>query len=71
VSGVRGISNLENGIQVSIGKSDVMTRMRRLVTFLDPIVMEQLASVEAIDLRYTSGIAVKNKSITGEEVVSL
>lgn len=62
---------LANGVQVNIGKTDVMTRMRRLVDFLDPFFIEQMASVETIDLRYTSGIAVKNKSITGEEVVSL
>lgn len=62
---------LTNGVQVNIGNSDVLTRVRRLVAFLDPFFMEQLVSVEAIDLRYMSGIAVKNKSITGEEVVSL
>lgn len=62
---------LANGVQVNIGKSDVMERMRRLVDFLDPVFMEHMAAVETIDLRYTSGIAVKNKSITGEEVVSL
>ena len=62
---------LGNGVLVNIGKADVMTRMRRLVGFLEPFFMEQMASVESIDLRYTSGIAVKNKSITSEEVVSL
>ena len=62
---------LANGVQVNIGKADVMARMRRLVDFLDPFFMEHMVSVESIDLRYTSGIAVKNKSITGEEVVSL
>jgi cell division protein FtsQ len=60
-----------NGVRVNIGKSDVMAKMRRLVGFLDPFFMERIVSVESIDLRYTSGIAVKNKSITGEKVVSL
>ena len=45
--------------------------MRRLVDFMDPLFMEQMGSIGTIDLRYTSGIAVKNKSITSEEVVSL
>lgn len=62
---------LANGVQVNIGKSDVMARMRRLADFLDPFFIEHMVSVESIDLRYTSGIAVKNKSIIGEEVVSL
>lgn len=62
---------LGNGVEVQIGNSDVMTRMRRLVGFLDPFFMEQMVTVETIDLRYNSGIAVKNKTITGEEVVSL
>lgn len=62
---------LANGVAVNIGNSDVMDRMRRLVDVIDPLFMEQMLSIDTIDLRYTSGIAVKNKSITGEEVVSL
>lgn len=62
---------LANGVVVNIGKDDVMKKMRRLVAFMDPVFLEQMVSVESIDLRYSSGIAVKNKSITGEEVVSL
>ena len=62
---------LANGVLVNIGEEDVMKRMRRLVAFLQPYFLDQMATVESIDLRYTSGIAVKNKSMTGEEVVSL
>lgn len=62
---------LGSGVQVNIGNSDVMARMRRLVEFVDPVFKEKMAGIESIDLRYTSGLAVKNKQITGDEVVSL
>lgn len=62
---------LANGVVVNVGKTEVMERMRRLVGFVDPLFIEQMVAIESIDLRYASGIAVKNKSINAEEVVSL
>jgi len=62
---------LANGVVVNVGKTEVMERMRRLVGFVDPVFIEQMVAIESIDLRYASGIAVKNKSIKTEEVVSL
>ena len=62
---------LANGVQIKIGKSDVMKRMRRLVAFIDPLFVEKMKNVESIDLRYDSGLAVRDKQIQGEEVVSL
>jgi len=48
-----------------------MKRMRRLVAFIDPLFVEKMKNVESIDLRYDSGLAVRDKQIQGEEVVSL
>ena len=62
---------LGNGVEINVGKSDVMTRMRRLVAFIDPSFLEQMPVIESIDLRYVSGIAIKNKSMNNGEVVSL
>ncbi len=62
---------LGNGVEINVGKSKVMERMKRLVEFVDPVFIEQMASVDAIDLRYANGIAVRNKLHNAEEVVSL
>lgn len=62
---------LANGVIINVGKTDVMKRMKRLVDFADPLFIDQMAIIDSIDLRYTSGIAVQNKSINAEEVVSL
>lgn len=62
---------LANGVEIHVGSSDVMTRMRRLVAFIDPLFMDRMSAIESIDLRYDSGIAVKNKSPNSGEVVSL
>jgi cell division protein FtsQ len=69
----RGAWNLmlANGVDIHVGKDDVMSKMRRLVGFIDPEFLEQMPAIESIDLRYTSGIAVKNKALDGSEVVSL
>lgn len=69
----RGAWNLflTNGVEIHVGKDDVMTKMRRLVGFMDPGFLEQMPAIETIDLRYTSGIAVKNKTPGNGEVVSL
>lgn len=69
----RGAWNLilANGVEIHVGKSDVMARMRRLVAIIDPLFIEQMPAIESMDLRYESGIAVKNKSPNSGEVVSL
>ena len=54
-----------------MGKSKVMERMKRLVEFVDPVFIKQMTNVDAIDLRYANGIAVRNKLHNAEEVVSL
>jgi cell division protein FtsQ len=69
----RGAWNLmlANGVDIHVGKDDVMSKMRRLVGFIDPEFLEQMPAIESIDLRYTSGIAVKNKALDSSKVVSL
>lgn len=69
----RGAWNLTlaNGVRINVGKSAVMEKMKRLVDFVKPALIEQMAAIESIDLRYTSGIAVKTKENKISEVVSL
>ena len=62
---------LANGVQISVGKSEIMERMKRLVEFAQPAFIEKMPDIEAIDLRYESGIAVKSKENKLSEVVSL
>ena len=62
---------LANGVGVNVGKSEVMKRMKRLVEFAEPALIEQMPDIESIDLRYMSGIAVKAKENKVSEVVSL
>jgi cell division protein FtsQ len=62
---------LANGVNINVGKTEVMKRMKRLVDFADPLFIDQMPIIDSIDLRYTSGIAVLNKSINSEGVVSL
>lgn len=62
---------LGNGVGINVGKSEVMKRMRRLVEFAEPALIEQMPDIESIDLRYMSGIAVKAKENKVSEVVSL
>jgi cell division protein FtsQ len=71
--GERGGWNLilANGVNINIGKTEVMRRIKRLMDFADPLFIDQMAIIDSIDLRYTSGIAVRNKTTNAEEVVSL
>jgi cell division protein FtsQ len=49
---------LTNGIEVKVGREDVLERLRRLVLFLESEQGRDLQNVQAIDLRYRSGLAV-------------
>lgn len=66
---------LENGVEIKVGKDQVIERMRRLAAFLDGHFLEGIAVLESIDLRYPNGIAVDRREAAGEsakdEVVSL
>lgn len=41
-----------------VGKEDVLSRMRRLVAFLESVSLDGLQSVASLDLRYSNGVAV-------------
>lgn len=61
---------LDSGVEVKVGKNRVMEKMRRFAGFVDRHFRERLALVETIDLRYSNGIAVRERELE-EEVVSL
>lgn len=62
---------LENGITIKAGKTKVMEKMRRLVSFMGSNFIEQMINIESIDLRYSNGISVKKRELAVEEMVSL
>ncbi len=61
---------MENDMQVSIGRNDVMERMERFVTFYSRHLYTQLAEIEAVDLRYSNGISIRNKTVMPAGVAS-
>lgn len=54
---------LTNGVEVRLGRDEVLARLRRLVVFLESNQSDQLRNIETIDLRYSNGIAVSHKKI--------
>ncbi len=61
---------MENDLQVSIGRNDVMERMERFVTFYSRHLFAQLEEIEAVDLRYSNGISIRNKTVMPAGVAS-
>src|SRR5439155_5826843 len=55
---------LENGMKLSIGHKDVLTRLNHFVKVYPKIVGDRVAEVEYIDLRYQNGMAVRWKTIS-------
>ncbi len=55
---------LENGMKLSIGHKDVLTRLNHFVKVYPKIVGDRVAEVEYIDLRYQNGMAVRWKTVT-------
>ena len=53
---------MDNNLLVSIGRSNVMERMQRLVKFYERHLYAEVGSVAAIDLRYNNGISIRNKT---------
>ena len=54
---------LNNGITVLLGRGDVMGRLARLVAVYPKIIKGHEQGITAIDLRYSSGLAVKYKKL--------
>ncbi|MES2218348.1 MAG: cell division protein FtsQ/DivIB [Pseudomonadota bacterium] len=55
---------LDNGIKMSVGHKDVLTRLNHFVKVYSKIVGNRVAEVDYIDLRYPNGMAVRWKSVT-------
>jgi cell division protein FtsQ len=55
---------LDNGIKLSIGHKDILTRLDHFVKVYPKIVGNRVDEVEYIDLRYPNGMAVRWKSVT-------
>lgn len=55
---------LENGMKLSIGHKDILTRLNHFVKVYPKIVGDRVSDVEYIDLRYPNGMAVRWKSVT-------
>lgn len=54
---------LQNGMKLSIGHKDVLTRLTHFVKVYPKIVGGRVGEVEYIDLRYQNGLAVKWKTV--------
>jgi cell division protein FtsQ len=55
---------LDNGIKMSVGHKDVLTRLNHFVKVYSKIVGSRVAEIDYIDLRYPNGMAVRWKSVT-------
>jgi cell division protein FtsQ len=55
---------LDNGMKLTIGHKDILTRLNHFVKVYSKIVGDRVFDVEYIDLRYPNGMAVKWKSVT-------
>jgi len=52
---------LTNGVEVRLGRSAVLERLRRLVAFLESDYSMELGNIASIDLRYRNGFAVARR----------
>ncbi len=55
---------LDNGMKLSIGHKDILTRLNHFVKVYPKIVGDRGSDVEYIDLRYPNGMAVRWKPVT-------
>ncbi len=62
--------SLDNGVKVRVGKHNIMDRMRRFVTLVDVLLEQNMDSLEAVDLRYSNGVAVSKRKPEPEELAS-
>jgi cell division protein FtsQ len=54
----------DNGMKLSVGYKDVLTRMTHFVKVYPKIIGDRATDVDYVDLRYSNGLAVKWKTIT-------
>jgi cell division protein FtsQ len=50
---------LGNGVEIAIGRDQVMEKVQRFVRVYDLHLQESWAEVQAIDVRYSNGVAVR------------
>src|SRR5690606_38898396 len=50
---------LKGGVEIAIGRDQVMEKMRRFITVYDHHLKELWTDIKSIDVRYTNGIAVQ------------
>lgn len=55
---------LDNGVKITAGHKDILTRIDHFVKVYPKIVGTRVANVDYVDLRYSNGMAVRWKSIT-------
>ena len=53
---------LNNGMQILLGRTDIIQRLKRLTSVYQKIISKREESVTAVDLRYSNGLAVKFKN---------
>lgn len=53
---------LKNGIEVRLGRDDILKRVDRFTRVFSKVLKSKLKNIQAIDLRYTNGFAVQWKS---------
>lgn len=54
----------DNGMKISVGFKDVLTRMSHFVKVYPKVIGNRVAEVDYVDLRYSNGLAVKWKTVT-------
>ncbi|MDX1491233.1 MAG: cell division protein FtsQ/DivIB [Pseudohongiellaceae bacterium] len=54
--------SLQNGIEITIGRDDVLERMQRLVNLYDRHLASKVDEIATLDLRYNNGVSVKRKA---------
>lgn len=52
---------LDNGLELVLGRAEVEARLQRFERMYQRVIVEQLARIEGVDMRYTNGFAVRWK----------
>lgn len=55
--------SLDNGIKMTIGYKDILTRLQHFVKVYPKIIGNRIQQVDSIDLRYSNGMAVRWKTV--------
>ena len=64
------VLRLDNGVLVTIGRSDVTERLQRFITLHDRYLYSQMDEIEALDLRYHNGISVRKKTVLPDGIAA-